>query len=390
MTVTLPIPAAQYLRMSTEHQQYSTENQEQCNEQYAHLHGFTITRTYRDSAKSGLWLKGRPGLRELLRDVTEGNTDYKTILVYDVSRWGRFQDTDEAAHYEFVCKSAGIPVHYCAEMFANDGSLPSSIMKALKRAMAGEYSRELGVKVSAGQKRLAELGFWQGGPAGYGLCRVLVSPDGKVKQQLAKGERKSIATDRVILVPGLAHEVEQVQDIFRLFTLKKLGAKAIARDLNRRGIPSPKNRQWTHSVVTTILSHPKYIGCNVFNQTTKRLGGPWVARPRPEWVIIPGAFKGIVDPNTFALAQKMLSNLTARKTDEQVLRELRSLLDSKGKLSPKIIDNAPGMACTRTLWRRFGSLRKAYELIGYIDDSAVSRRAAPDTASSVVPNTFTV
>ena len=31
--------------------------------------------------------------------------------------------------------------------FANDGSLSSLIMKALKRTMAGEYSRELGVKV---------------------------------------------------------------------------------------------------------------------------------------------------------------------------------------------------------------------------------------------------
>ena len=82
-----------------------------------------------------------------------------------MSRWGRFQDTDEAAHYEFLCKSAGIPVHYWAETFSNDGSLSSAIMKALKRVTAGEYSRELGTKVFAGQKRLAELGFKQGGPA---------------------------------------------------------------------------------------------------------------------------------------------------------------------------------------------------------------------------------
>jgi hypothetical protein len=264
-----------------------------------------------------------------------------------------------------VCKSAGIPVHYCAEIFANDGTLPSSIMKALKRAMAGEYSRELGVKVAAGQRRLAQLGFWQGGPAGYGLRRVLVSPDGTFKQLLAKGERKSIATDRVVLVPGLAQEVEQVRDIFRLFTVQKLSAKAIARDLNERGIPSPKSSQWTHSVVVSVPSHPRYVGCNVFNQTTKRLGGPWIARPRAEWLIVPGAFQGIVDPNTFAAAQKILSNQTARKTDEQILRELRSLLNCKGKLNPKIIDNAIGMACTRTLWRRFGSLCKACELIGY-------------------------
>jgi DNA invertase Pin-like site-specific DNA recombinase len=371
MTVSLPIPAAQYLRMSTEHQQYSIDNQASRNAEYAESHGFTITRTYRDSAKSGLWLKGRPGLRELLRDVAEGKTDYKAILVYDVSRWGRFQDTDEAAHYEFLCKSAGIPVHYCAETFANDGTLPSSIMKALKRAMAGEYSRELGVKVAAGQRRLAELGFWQGGPAGYGLRRVLVSPDGTFKQLLAKGERKNIATDRVILVPGPVHEVEQVREIFRLFTTKKLSAKAIARELNRRGIPSPRNRQWLHTVVVSILTHPRYVGCNVFNQTTKRLGGPWTARPREEWLVVPDAFTGIVDPKMFDLAQKMLGDLTARKTDEQLLGELRSLLEVKGKLSAKIIDSTKGMACTRTIWRRFGSLRRAYTLIGYKSSSNV-------------------
>jgi len=68
--------------------------------------------------------------------------------------------------------------------------------------MAGEYSRELGVKVFAGQKRLAEMGFKQGGPPGLGLRRMLISADGKPKQLLATGERKSIATDRVILVPA--------------------------------------------------------------------------------------------------------------------------------------------------------------------------------------------
>ena len=54
------------------------------------------------------------------------------VLVYDVSRWGRYQDTDEAAHYEFLCKRAGVPIHYCAEQFPNDGSVPAAILKALK------------------------------------------------------------------------------------------------------------------------------------------------------------------------------------------------------------------------------------------------------------------
>src|ERR1700722_15028667 len=196
------IPAAQYLRMSPEHQQSPPENQSASIHKYAEAHGFTVVRAYSDPAKSGVFLKNRSGLRDLLQDVTGGNTEYKAILVYDVSRWGRFQDTDEAAHYEFLCKSAGVPIHYCAETFVNDGSLPSSIMKALKRVMAGEYSRELGVRVIAGQKRLAALGFKQGGSPGYGFRRLLVSDDRSPKQLLSQGEMKSISTDRVILVPG--------------------------------------------------------------------------------------------------------------------------------------------------------------------------------------------
>ena len=87
------------------------------------------------------------------------------ILVYDVSRWGRFQDADESAYYEYLCKRAGIEVHYCAEQFENDGSPAATIIKSVKRAMAGEYSRELSAKVFKGQCRLIELGYPAGRPS---------------------------------------------------------------------------------------------------------------------------------------------------------------------------------------------------------------------------------
>jgi DNA invertase Pin-like site-specific DNA recombinase len=103
------------------------------------------------------------------------------VLVYDVSRWGRFQDVDESAYYEYICKRANVSIHYCAEQFENDGSLSSSLLKTIKRTMAGEYSRELSVKVFAGQCRLIERGFRQGGPAGYGLRRQNKSTDSRLK-----------------------------------------------------------------------------------------------------------------------------------------------------------------------------------------------------------------
>jgi DNA invertase Pin-like site-specific DNA recombinase len=140
------ISVAQYLRISTEHQNYSLENQVKTISIYAQDHGFEIVQTYSDEGRSGLLLKNRPELMLLLSDVIGGHAGFRAVLVYDVSRWGRFQDSDEAAHYEFVCKSAGVPVHYCAENFVNDNTPFSSIAKALKRTMAAEYSREMGAR----------------------------------------------------------------------------------------------------------------------------------------------------------------------------------------------------------------------------------------------------
>ena len=106
---------------------------------------------------------------------------------------------------------------YCAEQFENDGSPVSTIVKGVKRAMAGEYSRELSAKVFAGQCRLIEHGFRQGGPAGFGLRRTLVDVNGVMKTELARGEHKSLQTDRVILMPGPDDEVRIVNDMYRWF-----------------------------------------------------------------------------------------------------------------------------------------------------------------------------
>jgi DNA invertase Pin-like site-specific DNA recombinase len=106
----MPIPAAQYLRMSTEHQQYSLQNQSSAIERYAEQNGFVVVQTYEDGGKSGLVLKHRVGLSRLLQDVVSGTSGYKAILVYDVSRWGRFEGTDEAPTTNF---SAKMPASLC-------------------------------------------------------------------------------------------------------------------------------------------------------------------------------------------------------------------------------------------------------------------------------------
>ena len=196
------VPVAAYVRISTEHQKYSTENQLAEIERYAEAHDMHVVRTYVDAGKSGLQVAGRSGMQQLIDDVTSGSTDFVTTLVYDVSRWGRFQDPDEAAYFEQQCRRNGIHIEYCAEQFANDASPVSTLIKGVKRVMAAEYSRELSTKVFAGQCRLIRLGYRQGGVAGYGLRRMRIDQTGRRLGILGHGEYKSLQTERVILVPG--------------------------------------------------------------------------------------------------------------------------------------------------------------------------------------------
>lgn len=224
--------AAMYVRMSTDHQKYSTENQSDAIEEYAARHHMEIVETYADQGKSGLSLEGRDALKRLIDDVQAGRAAFEVILVLDVTRWGRFQDADESAYYEYICRRAGIAVQYVAEQFDNDGSPVSTIVKGVKRAMAGEYSRELSAKVFAGQCRLIDLGYRQGGPAGYGLRRMLIDEQGQEKGLLKRGEHKSLQTDRVILVPGPEEEIETVRWIYRAFVDERLVESQIAALLN--------------------------------------------------------------------------------------------------------------------------------------------------------------
>src|SRR5580658_2277808 len=189
---TWPLRAAEYVRMSTEHQQYSIANQSAAMREYANTHSMEIVRTFMDRGKSGLRIAGLHGLKDLLKTVESRTADFNLVLVYDVSRWGRFQDVDESAYYEYALKKAGIPVVYCAEPFSDDGSPTDALLKALKRAMAAEYSRDLSVKVAVGQRRIAQLGYRLGGSAGFGFRRMTIDPTGSRRVLLSNGERKSI------------------------------------------------------------------------------------------------------------------------------------------------------------------------------------------------------
>jgi DNA invertase Pin-like site-specific DNA recombinase len=360
-----PSRAAAYVRMSTEHQQYSTSNQMDVIREYATRRNMEIVIVYSDEGKSGLSIQGRASLAGMIADVESKRTNFSCILVYDVSRWGRFQDADESAYYEYLCKRAGIAVHYCAEQFENDGSNISSIFKSVKRGMAGEYSRELSAKVFRGACRLIQLGFKQGGTAGFGLRRMLVDHTGQKKGLLKMGEHKSIQTDRVILVPGPEEEVERVRWMYNAFVNEGKNEGEIMKLLNEQGILTDFQRSWTRGTVHEVLTNEKYLGHNVYHRTSCKLKQRHVENPPEKWVRADNAFVGIIDTTLFLAAQSIILTRSHKWSDEEMLEKLRGILTQHGRISGILIDEAEDLPSSSAFRNRFGSLVSAYRLIGY-------------------------
>jgi len=377
--------AVEYVRMSTEHQRYSIANQSEINRIYAAARGMKIVRTYADEGISGLSFDKRDALKRLIAEVQAGTTDYSAILVYDVSRWGRFQDTDESGYYEYICRKAGIRVHYCAEPFENDGSPFSAIVKSIKRAMAGEYSRELSIKVFTAQSRVVRLGYCLGGQPGYGLRRKVINEKGISRGELAPGEWKVISTDRVILVPGPREETDTVRWIYSTFVRKKKTESQIANILNEKRVPNGHNRPWNRHTIKRILRSEKYIGNSVWNRTSCKLQNRLVANKPDQWVRADGAFEAIIDKSLFEAAQAIYRERAVHPiggrprlySDDEMLTRLRHLLQHRGYLSKHLLDKSSGIQCASAYEARFGSLSEAYRLIGYTPERRKRRRIRP-------------
>ncbi|HUD46092.1 MAG TPA: recombinase family protein [Candidatus Baltobacteraceae bacterium] len=364
-TVLPPNNAAAYVRMSTEHQQYSTSNQMDVIREYAKRRGKEIVKEYSDEGKSGLNIKGRESLGQMIEDVQTGQINFSSILVYDVSRWGRFQDADESAYYEYVCRRAGVSVHYCAEQFENDGSPMSSVMKTMKRTMAGEYSRELSTKVFQGACRLIQMGFKQGGSAGFGLRRALIDQNRQHKGVLKMGEHKSIQTDRVILMPGPEEEVKIVRWIYQAFVNEGKNELEIARALNAQGVLTDFGRAWTRATIHQVLTNEKYIGNNVYHRTSFKLKLKHVVNPQEKWIRADGKFEGIIEPSLFHTAQGIILARSRKLSNDEMLEKLRGVLKQHGRISGILIDETDDLPSSTAFRSRFGSLVSAYQLIGY-------------------------
>ena len=129
-----PIRAAAYVRTARQ-EPHLARNQMDAIREYAKRHGMQIVKEYSDEGKSGVNIQTRKSLARMIREVQDGQINFSAVLLYNVSRWGRFQDADESAYYEYICRRAGVSVHYCDQDPESEGIVVSTIVKRLKKSI---------------------------------------------------------------------------------------------------------------------------------------------------------------------------------------------------------------------------------------------------------------
>jgi len=341
------------IRNSDASQDLSLASQrEQC-EHFAAQHGLAVLRAlpavpphlfddgaFVDDSVSGTRTDKRPGFQAMLSACQARNSRIRYVVCYDTSRFGRF-NLDEAGHYRHLLWQAGVQVITVVDGFVTDDA--GGLMRGVQQWQGHQYVKHLSRVTQRGQIRIAELGFWSGGtpPYGYdlayedaaGVVRCVVrfqadgtkhvlNLDGSVARELARDETLThVSSDRARLTPGDPARVGLVRQIFDQ-KAAGWGYKRIAAELNRLGVPVPRNRKWSAQhktgwspgTIKSITSNPVYLGHLVFNRTSasafykiRKSGGaahsvsaPGVSTskitrmPDADWVVATNAHPGLI------------------------------------------------------------------------------------------------
>jgi hypothetical protein len=117
-----------------------------------------------------------------------------------------------------------------------------------------------------------------------------------------------------------------------------------------------------------------------------------VVNPPEAWIKAEGVFDGLVDRDFFDAAQRIVQERSRRFSDEQMLEMLSNLLSQKGWLSGLVIDEVEYMPSSSAFRHRFGSLIRAYQLVGYapardyryIETNKALRALHPNVVNDVI------
>jgi DNA invertase Pin-like site-specific DNA recombinase len=314
------IPAAAYIRMSGRQQDKSPTEQRAEVTKLASREGCRVVEWFTDEAITGdSSTDARPGLAALLKGAQAGT--FKVVLAWHTNRISREDPMDAIVFYNQLRK-AGVGLHTCCEGAIDLEDFAKQLLLFINQKASNDYLIELSAKVVRGKIANAKAGGWNGGPAYYGLDRGLFDADGQLTRRLQPGEHVSIKGHRVHLLPGTDQaKIDAVRYAFTRFDGADLGVRELAREMERKGYPSPTGKGWSHSNIAKLLRTTAYVGTSRWGKTQHgkyytfqgeniialdRGVAKWRRKPDEDAIIREKASEGIVPTALFRRVQAKL------------------------------------------------------------------------------------
>jgi site-specific DNA recombinase len=285
------VRAAIYARYSTDRQSESsiTDQLRVCRER-AEREGWQVVERFEftDEGISGAALGNRPGMQALQRAGIA--REFDVALVTDLTRLSRSQR--DLANFIEQLRFRGVRI-----IGVQDGFDSLNRTARMQAGLAGIMSEEFRAGIadrtrSALEMRAKAQQKTGGRPYGYGTDRRPVEPQASI-----------------------------AREIFSRYAASET-MRAIADDLNARGVPSPgakwkrerrrKDGRWLVSALHAILHNPLYVGRVIWNRSS------WVKhpdtgvrecreQPESEWIVHEVPAAALVDRRTWEVVQARLS-----------------------------------------------------------------------------------
>lgn len=230
----MKITVAYYARVSTDkdEQLNSLENQRRFYEEFIRNNpNWTFAGGYVDEGISGTSVAKREQFLQMIEDAETGQFDL--IVTKEISRFAR--NTLDSIRYTRELLRYGVGVFFQNDninTFDKDAELRLTIMSSI----AQDEVRKLSERTRFGFKRAQENSVLLGQNNLFGYNKV----DGRLEI--------------------VEQEAEIVREVFERYVAGEMGLRAIANDLDSRGIKGRQGKPITYSTLYGMIRNPKYKG----------------------------------------------------------------------------------------------------------------------------------
>jgi len=301
------IPAAGYIRMSSDKQETSPKQQRSEIEKLAATKGYDLIAWYIDKGISGDEIEKRPDFRRMLDDAQR--KQFRAILCWDQDRFGRF-DSLKAGYVVEPLRMAGITLVTVTQGAIDWTDFAGRMMYAIQQEGKNQFLVSLSQNTLRGRMQSAREGHGVSCPP-LGYDRVFYDPAGKLVHRATRNDRFSKPREwkAKLDVSVVPEDVGALRLIFDRYANTDANLFTIAHALNKQGFLTKRGRAWDAPSVKVVLRNEAYLGRLILGKSKKgrfsyvgngKVGGDGK-------IVIDNAHPALVDEVTFQRVQQKLA-----------------------------------------------------------------------------------